>query len=342
MARTIDIGIDLGTANTVLWIRDKEIIIDEPSAVAFEEKTKRIVAVGRNAKQMIGKTPEGYSVICPIERGMISNGTITEKMVKHYVAMALERRRIWGRPNICVSVPCGATAVAVRAIDDIVKKTGARNVYIIETPLAAALGTGIDVDSGKGHMIVDIGAGVTSIGIIYKGGLVYSKTLDVAGDEFDKAIIKYIRQKYNVLLGMQAAEELKIETGAVYPRKKDSIGEAKGKELIKGLPIKLPVRSEEIIEALSECAETILDEIKLALLTADPELVSDIATNGITLTGGGSKIFGMDKLISEKTNVKVNKIKKAEHAVALGIGRSKKYAKDIAKEIEQSSRRVYD
>lgn len=342
MAKTIDIGIDLGTANTVLWIRDKEIVIDEPSAVAFEEKTKRIVAVGRNAKQMIGKTPEGYQVICPIEHGMISNGTITEKMIMHYVAMALERRRIWGRPNICVSIPCGATAVAVRAIESIIKKTGARNVYLIEEPFAAALGAGIDVDSGKGHMIVDVGSGITSIGVIYKGVLVYKKTIDTAGDDFDNAIIKYIRQKYNVLLGKQAAEELKIEIGAVYPRKKDAIGEAGGKELIKGLPIKLEVRSEEINEALKDLSELIIDEIKLALLTADPELVSDIATNGITLTGGGSKIFGMDKLISERTNVKVNKVKKPEHAVALGTGKAKKYVKDISKEIEQSSRRVYE
>ena len=324
----IDIGIDLGTSNTVVYIKDKGIVVNQPSVVAYEVRSKKIIAIGSKAKKMLGKTPEDIEVVMPIQHGVISDYTLTERMLKAYVKSAIEKRKIWGRPSICVCVPSGVTEVEMRAVEDAVYRTGAKNVYILEEPFAAALGAGLDVDSPHGYMIVDIGGGTTDIAIVSKGGINYSSSIKVASDDFDEAIIRYMRKRHNVLLGKVSAEQLKIEIGSVYPREMDAIGYAKGKELVRGLPIKLAVKSSEMIEALSEEITEIMEAIKAALEAAPAELVTDIAEHGIVLTGGGSKIFGMDKLIKKITGVKAYYVESPELAVATGAGIAKKYIRE--------------
>lgn len=321
----IDIGIDLGTANTVVYIKDKGIVVNQPSAVAYEVRTKKIIAVGAKAKKMIGKTPEEIEVVRPIRHGVISDYTLTERMIKAYVRNAISKRKIWGRPNICVCVPSGITEVEKRAVEDAVFRTGAKNVYILEEPFAAAVGSGINIDTPFGYMFVDIGAGTTDIAVVSKGGINTSVSLKVAGDDFDDAIIKYLRRKHSILLGELSAEQLKIDIGSVWPREQDAVGYAKGKELIRGLPMKQPVKSSEMIEALKEPVDQIIYAIKNALEQAPPELIADISEYGIVLTGGGSKIFGMDKLIEEKTGVKTVTVDKPELVVAKGTGTARRY-----------------
>lgn len=321
----IDIGIDLGTANTVIYIRDKGIVVNQPSVVAYEVKGKKVIAIGNKAKRMMGKTPEELDVVKPIINGVISDYTLTERMLKAYVMAAMQKRKIWGKPNVCVCVPSGITEVQKRAVEDAVFRTGAKKVYILEEPFAAAIGAGVDVESNKGHMIVDIGAGTTDIAVISKGGINYSASEKVGGDDFDEAIIKYMRKRHNVLMGEVSTEQLKLEIGSVYPREKDAVGYAKGKELVRGLPTKVPVKSSEIIEAVEEVSDQVINAIKNGLEATPPELVGDISEHGIILTGGGSKIFGMNRLITEKTGVKVRKIDCPELVVATGAANAKEY-----------------
>lgn len=321
----IDIGIDLGSSNTVIYIKDKGVVVNQPSVVAYEVKGKRVIAVGNKAKKMLGKTPEEIEVVRPIRNGVISDYTLTERMVKAYVRNAIQQRRIWGRPTICVCVPSGVTDVERRAVEDAVYRTGAKMVYILEEPFAAAVGTKVDIDGQYGRMIVDIGGGTTDIAVVSKGSVNYSSSMKVAGDAFDEAIIKYVRNRHNVLLGDVSAEQLKIDIGSVYPREKDAVGYAKGKELVRGLPTKLTVKSSEMIEATKEVVGQILDAIKLAMETIQPELVADISERGILLTGGGSKIFGIDKLIEEKLGVKAKVVPNPELAVATGAGTANAY-----------------
>lgn len=321
----IDIGIDLGTANTVIYIRDKGIVVNQPSVVAYEVKGKKVIAIGNKAKRMMGKTPEELEVVKPIRNGVISDYTLTERMLKAYVMAAMQKRKIWGKPNVCVCVPSGITEVQKRAVEDAVFRTGAKKVYILEEPFAAAIGAGVDVQSNKGHMIVDIGAGTTDIAVISQGGINYSASEKVGGDDFDDAIIKYMKKRHNVLMGEVSTEQLKLEIGSVYPREKDAVGYAKGKELVRGLPTKIPVKSSEMIEACEEVSEQVINAIKTALEATSPELVADISEYGIILTGGGSKIFGMNRLITEKTGVKVRKIECPELVVATGAANAKDY-----------------
>lgn len=329
----IDIGIDLGSSNTVVYIKDKGIVVNQPSVVAYEVKGKKVIAVGNKAKKMIGKTPEEIEVVRPIRRGVISDYTLTERMVKAYVKNAIQQRKIWGRPSICVCVPSGVTDVERRAVEDAVYRTGAKTVYILEEPFAAAIGTKVDIDGNYGRMIVDIGGGTTDIAIVSKGDVNYSSSLKVAGDAFDEAIIRYVRNRHNVLLGEVSAEQLKMDIGSVYPREKDAIGYARGKELVRGLPIKISVKSSEMIEAVKEVSDQIIDAIKKALENTQPELVSDISDNGILLTGGGSKIFGMDKLIEERIGVKAKVVPNPELAVATGAGTAYAYTDKQVKKL---------
>ncbi|MCM1273445.1 MAG: rod shape-determining protein [Clostridium sp.] len=323
----IDIGIDLGSSNTVVYIKDKGIVVNQPSVIAYEVRSKKIVAVGNKAKKMLGKTPEEIEVVRPIRGGVISDYTLTERMVKLFVKNAMEKRKIWGRPNICVCVPSGITPVQVRAVEDAVYRTGAKNVYILEEPFAAAIGAGIEVNSPKGYMVVDIGGGTTDIAIISKGGIQIEKSIKAAGEDFDEAIIRYMRKRHNIQLGNVSAEALKLEIGSVYPRQKDAVGYAKGKELVRGLPIKLQVKSSEIIDAVSEIANQIVDGVKITLEQCLPELVADISEQGILLSGGGSKIYGMDKLIYDKIGVKAMHIESPELLVAKGAGTARRYVK---------------
>lgn len=323
----IDIGIDLGTSNTVIYIRDKGIVINQPSVIAFAPRTKKIIAVGNKAKKMLGKTPEGIEVVRPIRNGVISDYTLTERMLKLFVRSAMQKRKIWGRPNICVCVPSGITPVQIRAVEDAVYRTGAKDVYILEEPFAAAIGAGIDVDKSKGYMIVDIGGGTTDIAVISKGGIKSEKSIKIGGEDFDEAIIRYMRKRHNILIGDVSAEALKLEIGSVYPRQKDAVGYAKGKELVRGLPTKLQVKSSELLEAVSEMSDQIVDAAKQVIEVTPPELVSDISETGIILTGGGSKIYGIDKLFEEKLGVKTAKIESPELLVAKGAGTARKYVR---------------
>ena len=301
----IDIGIDLGTSNTVIYIKDKGIVVNQPSVVAYEAKSKKIIAVGNKAKKMLGKTPEDIEVTCPIAK-----------------------RKIWGKPNICVCVPSGVTDVQRRAACDAVYRTGAKNVYVLEEPFAAAIGAGVDIESAVGAMVVDIGAGTTDIAIVARGGVQHSSSIKIGGDDFDEAIIRYMRKRHNVLLGESSAEQLKKDIGSVYPREQDAIGYARGKELVRGLPTKMAVKSSEMIEACQEETDQILDSVREMLEAAPPELVSDISEHGIILAGGGSKIFGMDKLIMDKIGVPVVNIKNPDQVVATGAGTAHYYIKD--------------
>lgn len=328
----IDIGIDLGTCNTVIYIKDKGIVVNQPSVVAYEVRGKKVIAVGSKAKKMLGKTPDGIEVTKPIYQGVISDYTLTERMLKAYVKNAMDKRRIWGRPSICVCVPSGVTEVEKRAVEDAVYRTGAKKVYILEEPFAAAIGANVDIDSPVGHMIVDIGGGTTDIAIISKGGIRESRSIKIAGDEFDEAIIRYLRKRHNILIGNVSAEQLKFDIGSVFPREKDAVGYAKGKELVRGLPTKVAVKSSEMIEALQEASDQIIDAIRNTLETAPPEFVSDIAENGIILTGGGSRIFGMAKLIQERTGVKAVMIDNPEQVVAMGAGTARNYIRELVSE----------
>lgn len=328
MVTNIDIGIDLGTSNTVIYIKDKGIVVNQPSVVAYEVRGKKIIAVGNKAKKMIGKTPEEIEVVRPIIQGVISDYTLTERMLKAYVKNAMEKRKIWGRPNICVCVPSGVTEVEKRAVEDAVYRTGAKRVYILEEPFAAAVGAGINIDTSRGNMIVDIGGGTTDIAVVSKGGINESCSIKVAGDDFDEAIIRYLRKRHNVLIGAASCEELKCDVGSVYPREKDAIGYAKGKELVRGLPTKIAVKSSEMIEATKEVMDLILDAIRNTLQNTPPELASDIAEHGIILAGGGSKIFGLAKLIEEQVGVKAVMLENPELAVAKGAGTARQYVKE--------------
>ena len=329
----IDIGIDLGSSNTVIYIRDKGIVVNQPSVVAYEVRGKKVIAIGNKAKKMLGKTPDNIEVVRPVRKGVISDYTLTERMIKAYVKNALQQRKIWGRPTICVCVPSGVTDVERRAVEDAVYRTGAKMVYILEEPFAAAVGTKIDIDGQYGNMIVDIGGGTTDIAVVSKGNVNYSSSVSVAGDSFDEAIIKYIRNRHNVLLGDVSAEQLKLDIGSVYPREKDAIGYAKGKELVRGLPVKMTIKSSEIIEAVKEVSDQIIDVIKKALENTTPELVSDISRRGILLTGGGSRIFGLDKLIEDKVGIKARLVSEPELVVAIGAGTANNYTDKQVKKL---------
>jgi len=328
----IDIGIDLGTSNTVIYIKDKGIVVNQPSIVAYEVKGKRIIAVGSKAKKMLGKTPDEIEVVRPIRQGVISDYTLTERMLKAYVKNAIEQRRIWGRPSICVCVPSGVTEVEKRAVEDAVYRTGAKKVYILEEPFAAAIGSKVNIDTSYGYMIVDIGGGTTDIAVVSKGGINESHSIKVAGDDFDEAIIRYLRKRHNILIGDTSCEQLKWEIGSVYPREKDAVAYAKGKELVRGLPTKVAIRSSEMIEACREVTDQILDAIRTAFEQAPPELVSDITEYGIIFTGGGSKMFGWAELIKERIGVRARIIENPELAVAIGAGTARQYVKDTIEE----------
>lgn len=324
----IDIGIDLGTSNTVIYIKDKGIVVNQPSVVAYEARSKKIIAVGNKAKKMMGKTPEDIEVARPIRNGVISDYIMTERMLKIYVKSAIAKRKIWGKPNICVCVPSGVTDVQKRAACDAVYRTGAKNVYVLEEPFAAAIGAGVDIESSVGTMIVDIGAGTTDVAVVAKGGVQQSSSIKIGGDDYDEAIIRYMRKRHNVLLGDVSAEQLKKDIGSVFPREQDAIGYARGKELVRGLPTKLAVKSSEMIEACQEVTDQILEQVKGILEVAPPELVSDISEHGIVLAGGGSKIFGMDKLFMNKLNVPVVHVKSPDLVVATGAGCAHQYIRD--------------
>ena len=334
MAFRQDIGIDLGTASVLVYIKGKGIVLQEPSVVAIDKNTNKLLAVGEAARSMIGRTPGNIVAIRPLQDGVISDYDITERMLKYFINRALGRglSRIF-KPRIMVCVPSGVTGVERRAVVDAAIQAGARKTYLIEEPIAAAIGAGIDISKPAGSMVVDIGGGTTDIAVISLGGTVVSTSIKIAGDKFDEAITKYMRRRHNVMIGERSAEELKINIGTVYERVQEVIMDIRGRNLVTGLPKTISVSSYEIMEALEEPVSSIIEAVHSVLEKTPPELASDISDRGIVLTGGGCLIYGLDKLIAEKTGINVMIAEDAISCVALGTGE----ALNNIEAIEQSS-----
>lgn len=318
----MDIGIDLGTANVLVFVKGMGVVINQPSVVAFEKDTKKLIAVGTKAKRMMGRTPENIEVIRPLRQGVISDYTVTEKMLKAFIKQAMSKKNTFRRPKICICVPSGVTEVERRAVEDAAYRTGARSVLIMEEPVAAAVGADIDITQPYGNMVVDIGGGTTDIAILSLGGLVVNRSLKVAGDDYNEAMIKYIRRKYNLLIGNPTAEEAKEEIGSVFPRVTDDYMEVKGRNLVNGLPDRIQVSANETIEAFREVTDQIMNAIVGVLEICPPELAADIAQRGIFLSGGGSLVYGMEQLIEARTGIQAIVVEQALEAVVLGAGKS--------------------
>ena len=316
-----DLAIDLGTANTVVFVRGKGIVLREPSVVAIHNETKEILGVGSEAKQMLGRTPGNIVAIRPMRDGVIANFEITEAMIKHFIRRVHNRKTLV-RPRVVIAVPSGITQVEKRAVRDSAISAGAREVYLMEEPMAAAIGVGLPISNPIGNMIVDVGGGTTEVAVISLSGIVYSKSVRVAGDEMDEAIINYIKRKYNLLIGERTAEAIKIKIGSAYPLDEKQEMEIKGRDLMAGIPKTLLVNDEEIREALAEPIGTIVETVKVALERTPPELAADIVDKGIVMAGGGSMIRGLDLLLREETGLPIILAEDPLSAVALGTGKA--------------------
>ncbi len=314
-----DMGIDLGTATVLVYMKGKGIVLKEPSVVAIDKNANKVLAVGEEARQMIGRTPGNIVAIRPLRDGVISDYDITEKMLKHFIRKACGKKRV-GAPRVVVCVPCEATEVEKRAVKDAAVNAGAKKVFLIEEPLAAAIGSGLDITKASGNMVIDIGGGTTDIAVISLGGMVVRNSIKVAGDSFDEAIIKYIRKNHKLMIGERTAEQLKINIGSAYKREENVNMEIRGRDLITGLPKNISVSSEEMREALSEAVNAIAECTHSVLEKTPPELAADIADKGIIMTGGGALLNGLDKLIEEVTKVPVYVAEDSISSVALGTG----------------------
>jgi rod shape-determining protein MreB len=316
-----DIGIDLGTANTLVFVKGKGIVIREPSVVAVDIRSmpQRVVAVGSAAKQMIGKTPGSITAIRPLKDGVIADFEITAEMLRIFIKKAVSNS-LFNRARVMICIPSGVTEVERRAVHDAARSAGARYVSLIEEPMAAAIGSGLPVAEAKGSMIVDIGGGTAEVAVISLGDIVTSRSARVAGDNFDDAIVNYIRRKYNLLIGESTAEEIKIIIGSAYPYEGEGALDIKGRNLLDGLPKNIEITSEEVREALSDPVNQILDTIKSTLEKTPPELAADIIDNGIMLTGGGALLRGLDKLIASETQMPVLVAENPLDCVAIGTG----------------------
>lgn len=315
-----DLGIDLGTANTLVFVRGKGIVLREPSVVAIHNDTKQVLAVGSEAKQMLGRTPGNIVAIRPMKDGVIANFEITEAMIKYFI-QRVHNRKTLVRPRVIIAVPSGITQVEKRAVRDSAESAGSREVYLIEEPMAAAIGVGLPIQEPSGNMIVDIGGGTTEVAVISMSGIVYSKSVRVAGDEMDEAVLNYIKRKYNLLIGERTAEEIKITIGSAYPLAKRKTMEVKGRDLVAGIPKTLIISDEEIREALSETFATIVEAVKTALEKTPPELAADIVDKGIIIAGGGSMIPGLDQLLREETGLPITTAEFPLNAVVEGTGK---------------------
>ena len=322
-----DICIDLGTATILVYIKDKGVVLREPSVVAIDKNTGKLLKVGADAQAMLGRTPGNIIAIRPLREGVISDYDMTERMLREFIRKVVSVRLF--KPRVVICVPSGITEVEERAVIDAGIQAGARKVYLIEEPLAAAIGAGIDITKPDGHMVVDIGGGTSDVAVISLSGIVESASIKVAGDQFDEAIVKYIRKKHNVLIGDRTAEELKMTIGCVYPREEEKTMEVKGRCLMTGLPRVFTVTSSEMIEALEEPCSRILESIHSVLERTPPELVADISTNGIIMTGGGSLLWGFDKLIESHTGIETRVADDAISCVAYGTGKSLEWIADM-------------
>ncbi len=320
-----DIGIDLGTASVLVYVKGKGVVLKEPSVVAFDRDTNKIKAIGEEARLMLGRTPGNIVAVRPLRQGVISNYTVTEKMLKYFIQKAIGKSRFRGVVSVCV--PSGVTEVEKKAVEDATYEAGAKSVAIIEEPIAAAIGAGIDIARPCGNMIVDIGGGTTDIAVISLGGTVASTSIKIAGDDFDEALVRYMRKRHNLLIGERTAEDIKIKIGSAYRRPETVAMDVRGRNLVTGLPKTISVTSEETEEALRETTSQIVEAVHSVLEKTPPELAADIADRGIVLTGGGCLLYGLEELIEEKTGINTMTAEDPMTAVAIGTG---KYVEFIA------------
>ena len=315
-----DIGIDLGTASILVYIKGKGVVLKEPSVVAFDRDTNKIKAIGEEARLMLGRTPGNIVAVRPLRQGVISDYTVTEKMIKYFIQKAMGKNS-FRKPRISVCVPSGVTEVEKKAVEDATYAAGARDVSIIEEPVAAAIGAGIDIYRPCGNMIVDIGGGTSDIAVISLGGPVVSASIKVAGDDFDEAIVRFMRKKHNLLIGERTAEEIKIKIGTCFRRPENITLDIRGRNLVTGLPKTVTVTSDETEEALREPASQICEAVHSVLERTPPELAADIADRGIVLTGGGALLHGLEELLEEKTGITTMTAEDPLRAVAIGTGK---------------------
>ncbi len=326
-----DIGIDLGTASILVYIKGKGVVLKEPSVVAFDRNTNRIKAIGEEARLMLGRTPGNIVAVRPLRQGVISDYNVTEKMLKYFIQKAVGKTR-FRKPIISVCVPSGVTEVEKRAVEDATMNAGAKDVKIIEEPIAAAIGAGIDIAKPCGNMIVDIGGGTSDIAVISLGGTVVSTSIKIAGDDFDEAIVRYMRKKHNLLIGERTAEEIKIKIGAAYKRPELLTLDVRGRNLITGLPKTVTVNSDETVEALKETTTQIVEAVHSVLEKTPPELAADIADRGIVITGGGGLLYGLEQVIEQRTGISTATADDPMTAVAIGTG---KYVEFLSGKIDK-------
>ena len=316
-----EVGIDLGTANVLVYIKGKGIVLNEPSVVAINNDTDEILAVGEEARQMLGRTPANIVAVRPLRDGVISDYDITERMLKYFIRKTCGTGRFF-KPKIMVCVPSGVTEVEKRAVREAATQAGGKDVYLMEEPVAAAIGAGIDISKPDGIMVIDIGGGTTDIAVISLGGIVASTSVKIAGDKFDEAIIKYMRKNHKLYIGERTAEELKLTIGTAFPREETVTKECRGRDLVTGLPKSVDVTSEEMMDALEEPLYAITEAVHNVLERTPPELAADISNSGIIITGGGALLYGIDKRIEERTVIKVITAEDPKSCVAIGTGKA--------------------
>jgi len=316
-----DIGIDLGTANTLVYVKSQGVVLCEPSVVAIDRITHQVLAVGEEAKRMLGRTPGNIVAIRPMKDGVIADFDITEAMLRYFIGKVHRKNRLIN-PRVVIAVPSGITEVEKRAVKDSAERAGARSpVYLVEEPIAAAIGVGLPIQEPAGNMIIDIGGGTTEIAVISLSGIVYSKSIRIGGDEFDEAMIMHLKKTYNLMIGERTAEEIKIRIGSAYPLEEEVTMDVKGRDILAGLPKTVTITSEEIREALAEPLSAILEAVRIALERTPPELSADLIDRGIVIAGGGALLRGLDKLISEETGLPVHVADDPLTAIAIGTGR---------------------
>ena len=336
-----DLGIDLGTATVLVYVKGKGILLKEPSVVAINKNNNKVLAVGEEARKMIGRTPGNIVAVRPLRDGVISDYDVTERMLKEFIKKACGKGRIVA-PRVMVCVPSQATEVEKRAVMDAARNSGAKKVHIIEEPLAAAIGAGLDITKPNGTMIVDIGGGTTDIAVISLGGVVVRKSIKIAGDKFDEAIIKYVRNKHKIMIGEKTAEDVKIKVGSAFKDSRNLFTTMKGRNLITGLPDEVEISTEEVREALAEPVSVIVEGVKSILEKTPPELAADIIEKGILMTGGGSLLYGLNKLIEENTGVTVEIAHNSVEAVAEGTGQVLSYIDKLGSDIFGSEINLID
>lgn len=315
-----DMGIDLGTATTLVYVKGEGIVLCEPSVVAIDKNTNKVMAVGREAKHMLGRTPGDILAIRPMKDGVIADFEITEAMLRHFIEKA-QHRRVLAKPRMVIAIPSGITEVEKRAVRESAERAGAGSVYLIEEPKAAAIGVGLPIQEPLGNMIIDVGGGTTEIAVISLGGIVFARSIRIGGDEMDQSIIEYLKKTYNLMVGERTAEDIKIKIGSAYPLDEELSLEIRGRDLVAGLPKTITITSEEVRDAMRESIRAILESVKIVLERTPPELAADLIEHGIMMAGGGSLLRGLDSLISEETGLPVHIAEDPLTAVAMGTGK---------------------